>query len=177
MTQMFKQTVQHFRRDESGQVLVPFIIWIPLFLMLIISTIELGTLTVRHTVLERALDQTVREVRLSNAPINAATLKQKICARAKVLTGCSETLHLEMVALNMRNWSAPNTSADCVDTTQTVTSNRTFDHGVPHEMMMLRACYKYKPLTPAGGLGASLAKDAQGYTALVSTSAFVHEPR
>ena len=43
-------------------------------------------------------------------------------------------------------------------------------------MMFLRACYKYTPITPAGTLSSNLPKDAEGYTALVATTAFVHEP-
>jgi hypothetical protein len=42
--------------------------------------------------------------------------------------------------------------------------------------MLLRACYKYRPITPAGTISSSLSKDASGYTALVATTAFVHEP-
>ena len=57
-----------------------------------------------------------------------------------------------------------------------VTPQRSFVHGKQHETMLLRACYRYKPISPTSYLAGSLEKDTQGYTALVSTSAFVHEP-
>ena len=82
-----------------------------------------------------------------------------------------------MVTLNMRSWREPEANADCVDTsTGEVTPQRTFEHGQEHETMMLRACYKYRPISPTSYLAAELPKDAQGYTALVSTASFVHEP-
>ena len=43
--------------------------------------------------------------------------------------------------------------------------------------MLLRACYKFKPVFPTTGLGGQLTKDSEGFTAIVSTSAFVQEPR
>jgi hypothetical protein len=42
--------------------------------------------------------------------------------------------------------------------------------------MMLRACYKYRPITPAGAIAAAMPKDSEGYAAIVSFSAFVQEP-
>jgi hypothetical protein len=53
---------------------------------------------------------------------------------------------------------------------------RQFDPGQPNELMLLRACYKYKPITPVGSVGAAMPKDAEGYAAIVSFSAFVQEP-
>ena len=71
---------------------------------------------------------------------------------------------------------APAASPDCVDTNLTVTPMRSFVHGGQHETMLLRACFKYRPISPGGALASSMYKDDEGYTALVATSAFVHEP-
>ncbi|MCT4557028.1 MAG: pilus assembly protein [Pelagimonas sp.] len=168
--------LRHFRKNENGSIAVPFVIWVPVFLIIIGSSIELGLLTARHAILERALDETVRGLRIGTVDSSSNGLKTAICDRASILPNCENRLHLEMVSLDMRDWSAPNAQAQCVDTTQSVTPNRTFDHGGNHELMLLRACFKYRPTTPTGMLGSALAKDAQGYSALVSASAFVHEP-
>lgn len=177
MIAFVKNTLKDFRNDETGSMVVPFALWTPVFLGLILSAVELGTVTIRSTALERALDKTVRELRLdTGSNVSHAELKQKICDSAAVLPGCSDMLRLEMVALDMHNWSAPPQRADCVDLSQNVNPVRAFNPGGDNQMMMLRACYKYQPITPAGTLSSSLSKDDAGYTAIVSTTAFVHEP-
>jgi len=165
-----------FSKDETGSAVVPFALWSPVLIGLILSTVELGTVTVRHTVLERSLDVAVRDVRLGNTSDHAG-LKQTICDQAGALPDCMERLHLELLPLDMWAYTAPSRTADCVDTTEQVTPNRNFTHGGSNEMMLVRACYKYRPITPAGTLSSSLAKDENGYTALVATSAFVNEPQ
>lgn len=166
-----------FRKDETGSMVVPFALWTPVFLGLILSAIELGTVTIRQTALERALDDTVRDLRLDATNVlTHDQIRTKICESAAVLPACEEMLRLEMVKLNMRNWQAPAQQADCVDVSQAVNPVRGFYKGGDHEMLMIRACYKYQPITPAGTLSSSLPKDAAGYTAIISTTAFVNEP-
>ena len=160
-------------------MVVPFALWTPVFLALIVSSVEIGTITIRHTVLERALDRTVRDMRISGAGASSEIIKQGICDRSPALAECMARLQLEMIKLDMRDWVDPPLNADCTDTSLLegeVTPMRNFQHGGAHEMMLIRACYKFKPVTPAGMVGGSLGKDDEGYTAIVSTSAFVHEP-
>lgn len=178
MKQLCPPALRRFWAREDGSMLVSYSVWLGIFLALIVSTIELGFITARKTVLERSLDQTVRELRLSSAQFSADDLKQKICDRATILSGCLDTLHLEMISLDLRDWREPPHDPSCRDTsTNEVTPMRNFDHGDANEMMLIRACYLYQPITPGGmTLGAFLEKNAQGYAAMVSTSAFVHEP-
>ncbi|MBE9639491.1 TadE/TadG family type IV pilus assembly protein [Salipiger mangrovisoli] len=172
-----KTALRRFGRDEDGSMIVPFALWTPMFVGLLIASVEAGTATMRQTALDRALDQTVREVKIGTGTLYTADqLKEMICARAPILGSCVDTLQLEMIGLDMRDWVAPPASTDCVDTNLAVTPMRNFVNGGAHETMLLRACYKYRPITPGGMLAGSIAKDDQGYTALVATSAFVHEP-
>lgn len=176
MTRSLTSFLRHFRDRDDGSMVVPFALWMPVFILLIVSSIELGTITVRHTVLERALDQTVREIKIGTGAVTHDQLKEAICNKTSVLPECMQTLHLEMIVLDMRNWSQPSDKADCIDAAEPVTPQRNFENGQGGEMMFLRACYKFKPVTPIGSLNASLTTDSQGYTGIVSTSAFVHEP-
>lgn len=168
--------LRRFRAEEDGTTVVAFALWLPLFVAIIVSTIEVGTITVRSVQLERALDQAVREVKIGVTNPTHDTLKANICAKTTVLPGCMQTLHLEMIPLDMRNYTPPPQSADCADISQAATPQRTFRNSGGGHLMFLRACYKFRPLTPAATLNASLPKDADGYTAIVSTSAFVFEP-
>ncbi|MGJ8602710.1 MAG: TadE/TadG family type IV pilus assembly protein [Marivita sp.] len=178
MTRLECKKLRRFLRDESGSVvLLPFVLWLPLFLAVIIAGLEIGALSVRHTQLERGLDLTVREVRLGTGEnLDHDTLKGMICDNTTLLSDCNEMLRLEMIPLSLRNWNEPPRGADCVDTSQPVRPLRQFDAGSANELMMLRACYKYRPITPAGAVAAAMPKDGQGYAAIVSFAAFVQEP-
>lgn len=177
MTRKTRRFLDGFRKDDSGSAVVPFALWTPVFLALILSSVELGTVTIRHTMLERGLDRAVRGLRLNNGgAVGHDALKQQICDKAAVLPNCTQTLHLEMVRLDMFNWIEPPAGTDCADVAEPITPVRNFSVGSNQELMLLRACYKYRPITPAGTISSSLSKDASGYTALVATTAFVHEP-
>ncbi|MBS0125307.1 TadE/TadG family type IV pilus assembly protein [Thetidibacter halocola] len=169
-------SLRRFRTCEDGSMVVPFALWAPVFIGLMVSSIELGSVTVRHSILERAVDQSVRSLKIGALPGDPVTLKSAICDKASILTNCMQNLQLEMIELNMLAWQEPPAKADCVETSTTVTPHRKFDHAGAHDVMLLRACYKFKPLTPLGTLGAGLPKDENGYTGLVSATAFVHEP-
>lgn len=178
MTRTLFKALRRFRDSEDGStMLIPFALWTPVLVGVVLSTIELGTVTIRHQALERSLDQSTRDVRLGTGTIyDHASLKQSICEKTNALPGCMENLQLEMIKLDLRDWSDPPASADCVDTALPVTPQRAFEYGKDNEMMLLRACYKYTPISPAGHLSSALQTDAQGYTAIVSYSAFVQEP-
>lgn len=64
MTRFLSSHLTRFRKEEYGNAVVPFALWMPVFLALILSSIELGTVTIRQTALERAMDDTVRDIRL-----------------------------------------------------------------------------------------------------------------
>lgn len=178
MTRFIKPNMRAFLRDEDGSGhTIEFVLWVPLFLILIIATIEMGAMTMRNTQLERSLDATVREVRLSTGEnLSHDYLKDQICEGAPLLADCSSMLRLEMIPLDLRNWSNPTAGVDCVDTSGAVNPLRQFDAGVDNQLMYLRACYKYQPIAPLGLLAGSLYADEQGYTRITSFSAFVQEP-
>jgi Flp pilus assembly pilin Flp len=178
MTRLFKPKLRAFLRNESGAAnTIEFVLWVPLFLILIVATIEMGALTMRHTQLERALDYTVRDIRLGTGEdLSHSAVKQSICDNASLLVDCESTLQLEMLPLDLRNWSNPPSNVDCSDTSQAVNPLRQFDSGTDNQLMYLRACYKYQPVAPTGVLAGSLYTDDQGYARIVSFSAFVQEP-
>ncbi|MHA6324983.1 TadE/TadG family type IV pilus assembly protein [Roseivivax sp. CAU 1753] len=170
-------SARHFWQKEDGTSVVPFALWMPVFLTLILSGLELSALTVRHTALEKALDQTVRDVRLGTGTnYDHASLKLSICERAAILPNCLQTLRLEMVKLDLRDWITPPDVVQCVDTVEQVLPVVEFEYGRDNELMFLRACYKFQPFSPTTAFSESLVKDANGYSAIVSTAAFVQEP-
>ena len=166
-----------FWKSEEGTSVVPFALWMPVFVAVILSGLELSALTVRHTALEKALDETVRDVRLGTGTLyDHASLKTSICERAAILPACESTLQLEMIKLDLRAWTSPPAQVQCVDTAEPVLPVTQFEYGRDNELMFLRACYKFQPFSPTTAFSESLVKDANGYSAIVSTAAFVQEP-
>ncbi|CUH65570.1 Flp pilus assembly protein TadG [Thalassovita gelatinovora] len=174
---MFKRFLNRFRRSERGSATLEFVIVFPIFVVLMGSSWELGLITMRTTIIERATDLVVRDIRLGtgSAPQHDE-IKQEICDMASILTNCEQNLRIEMIQIDPRNWTEPPAEADCTDASQEVSPVRAFENGQENELMLLRVCFKVDPLFPAVGLGKALVTDDAGQFALVAAAAFVQEP-
>ncbi|MFK7751454.1 MAG: TadE/TadG family type IV pilus assembly protein [Sedimentitalea sp.] len=169
---------KRFRKSEDGHATVEFAITFPSMLFLLLSGVELGMVTLHHSMLERAMDMTVRDIRLGTgtAPQHDE-IKDLICERAGFIDACGENLRLEMIQVDPRDWSDINPNADCTDQSEDVAPVRSFVNGQDNELMVLRACAKIDPVFPTTGLGQNFVKDGAGQYSLISISAFVQEPR
>jgi len=170
--------LKRFSRSEDGHATIEFAITFPAMLFLLLSGVELGMVTLNHSMLERATDMTVREIRLGTgtAPQHDE-IKDLICERAGFIDNCGTNLRLEMIQVDPRNWAEINPDADCTDQSEEVAPVREFVNGQENELMVLRVCAKIDPVFPTTGLGKNFIKDGAGQYSLVSTSAFVQEPK
>lgn len=170
--------LRRFRRSEEGSATLEFAITFPAMLFLLLSGIELGFVTLQHSMLERALDMTVRDIRLGTGTDQQHDkIKSVICAYAGFINDCDNNLRLEMIQRDPFNWVDIPAVADCTDKVKEVNPVRSFENGQENELMFMRACAKIKPVFPTTGLGKNISKDAEGKFALVSMAAFVQEPR
>jgi Flp pilus assembly pilin Flp len=170
--------LRRFLRREDGNATVEFVVVFPVFMLLLVSTFELGLITMRETLLERALDMTVRDIRLGTGTAPQHNdLKDSICDRVSLLPDCQDNLRIEMIRLDPRAWVTPPGDADCTDRSEDVQPVRQFSHGQENDMMLVRVCVKVSPLFPAYGIGGALQKDGAGDYSIVAKSAFVQEPR
>ncbi|WP_323763275.1 TadE/TadG family type IV pilus assembly protein [Marinovum sp.] len=179
MRRILKRVTARFCRDEGGAAsTIEFAIIMPLFALFLGAMVELGWMNIRHAMLERGLDTTVREIRLATGFVPTyETIRDKICASAGIIPDCIATLRLEMKVVDPRAFTGIPDAAECQNSAEDPRPLRNFQSGEDNDIMLLRACYKFEPIFPTTGLGGSLVKDAQGFTAIVSTSAFVQEPR
>ncbi|MEL0436127.1 TadE/TadG family type IV pilus assembly protein [Phycobacter sp. K97] len=167
-----------FRQREDGNATLEFAIIIPAFLMILMSTVELGLVNIRQSQLERALDQTVRGIRLSTGAVaQHDQIRDEVCSRSGFIDNCATSLRLEMVRLDPFNWTGVSAEPDCVNRVEEVQPVRTFTSGQSNQLMLIRACMKFKPIFSDWGLGGSMGKDADGRVSLFAASAFVQEPR
>ncbi|MRU16469.1 pilus assembly protein [Roseovarius sp. A21] len=169
--------LRRFRDDTEGVVTVEFVIIFPVFIALLLIAVELGFITMRYALLERGLDMTVREIRLgTGADWQHDEIKDKICDNALSVAHCKESLRLEMRQKSIRNYTSLSDTVDCTDRAEE-TNPVAFQTGGENDLMVLRACYKYRPLFPAALLGSKLTKDASGDASIVAMTAFVQEPK
>ncbi|SEN57184.1 TadE-like protein [Loktanella fryxellensis] len=169
---------RRFRRSEDGTATIEFVILFPLIWMAFGMAMEAGMYTVQNTMLERGLDLTVREVRLGivKEP-NHALLVTRICANARLLPNCADSLRMEMIRANPRAWTAPSGTVRCIDRAEAKPPAITITNGGNNELMVLRACILIKPLMPFAELGRALVDDnPAGEYALTATSSYVMEP-
>ncbi|KIN63974.1 TadE-like protein [Sulfitobacter noctilucicola] len=178
MIQPVKNFLRRFRRSEDGSALViEFCIFVPLLFGAFLMAVEMGIYSMRQMYLDRGLDLAVRFVRLNtNEDYTHDDIKQMICDNSGWLENCGETLRLEMVSINPRDFAQFEQTADCVDTSEPVEPVRGFTLGRENQMMMLRACIKFDPIYPTSGLGYAFEKDGSGKAKMVSSAAFVQEP-
>lgn len=165
-------------KREDGNATIEFVILFPLFVTILVSSVEIGFITFRHTMLERAVDLTVRDIRLGtgSAP-QYEDIRNAICDRASVIPDCRDNMKIEMIRMDLRAWTPPPADYDCVNHAEEVQPVRSFVNGMQNEMMLLRICAMFEPLFPLGGLGRDLKKSSDtGFTAMISATAFVQEP-
>ena len=171
--------LRRFRKSEDGHAVVEFAITFPAMLMLLLSGVEMGMVSLQHAMLERAMDMTVRDIRLGTGTVpQHDEIKDLLCERAGFIDNCRENMLLQMVQVDPRDWVPLSESANCTDKSEEVAPKIDFKNDAKeNDLMILRACAKIDPVFPTAGLGKNMVKDGAGQYALIAVSAFVQEPR
>lgn len=182
MIHFFKKHAKRFHHDERGNSTVEFVILFPMFIALLLSSVELGMITIRHSMLERGVDMAVRDVRLGTGNMQADqlghnALKTAICDYAMYLPDCENNLKLEMISLDLRTAVNFPNDVDCVDVAEASNPVRSFTAGQANELMLLQVCAVFSPLFPTSTFGDALEKDGSGMATMYTMSAFVQEPQ
>ncbi len=173
-----KRLLTIFRREDRGHASIEFVIMFPLFFWIMVSAIDIGIITMRSALLERALDVVVRDIRLSTgtAP-DHDEIRRRICAANSVVKDCENNLLLEMRIVDLRDWSDLPAQTTCTNQAEETQPLTTFENGMDNQLMILRACAKITPMFGEQGIGPYLHKDSNGDVAIIALSAFVQEPR
>lgn len=165
------------RRDTRGAAAVEFALVVPMLLAIIFSTFEGGWIMLQSIMLDRAVDMTVRELRLGTfANPTHEAMRAKVCERAMVLLNCEASLALELIPITAGVASYPTDDTRCVDRRSEIAPVLRFNGGARSDIMFVRACYVVSPITPGLGLSLALNKDESGALRLISKSAFINEP-
>lgn len=193
MTGRVLKKLRRFRSQEDGMATIEFVFWFPIFMITTYLGVEIGIVAYNHANLERAMDETIQDVRMNriedyDSSIGAqwthTLLKQIICDKAGAIPDCFSNLALEMTSVDPFEASQPILNGDfqdpyCVDTPEEVRGkdDQLFTPGTGSELMILRACVEINPLFFGTALGRLVRMDpVDDQYELHVTTVFVHEP-
>ncbi len=181
MMTRYTERLGRFRKQQDGNATIEFVILFPALMSLFLMGFEAGYYMVRNVMLERAVDISVRDVRLAMGGVpDFDALKQRICDEALILPDCVNSLQVEMqpVPAGPDGISEMRQPVRCIDKESNVdpADGTTYNSGGSNQLMLLRVCALSQPLFPTTGIGVGMRADGQGNYAIVATSSFVNEP-
>jgi hypothetical protein len=180
MIRLFTRFIRDFRK-EDGTASIEFVFIVPMLMTIFMASCESGYFMVRHVMLERAVDMTMRDLRLgllgTPGPDQLRTL---ICSRAVVLHDCMANTKIELQPISSTTFAMPTIPETCKERSATINPlvdpPETVILGGGSELMLVRVCARQNAMFPTTGVGLGLQKDALGGYALIARSAFVNEP-
>jgi len=164
-------------RRENGNATIEFVFLFPMLIMLFLVVFETGLLMTRGVMLDRAVDISMRQLRLGTlSPMSADGLKNSICANTVIIPDCGNVVLIELRPISKTTWTPLSGATTCVNRSEDVQPVLQFQNGLQNEMMLVRVCAVLNPFFPGTGLAAQMQLDSNGDYALVAMSAYVNEP-
>lgn len=169
----FLSRLRRKTRSESGASTVEFTICATVFLTGFFWVFESGLIMTKKMMLERALDMTIRDLRLATSPdYTHDYLKAQICSHTSVFKNCEDNLLLELTPVNLD--AGFTRTASCIDRENEVTPVTTWNQGEANEVVYVRACILVDPMMPEGI--ALFPGVTESGIPLFADSAYVNEP-
>ena len=175
--------ILRFARSEQATATVEFVIVFPVIIMMFLAVFESGAILLKQVMLERALDQTVRFLRITPLAddVPSTQIAAAICDNVVVIPidTCNENLELDLRAIDQVNYYLPDGNALCVDRQNLdVRPANTFRTGrnLQNQLMLVRACMVVDRILPFSGFGLNLTRDDTGGVHMVTSTIFVNEP-
>jgi hypothetical protein len=162
--------MRRFFRSDRAAVTAEFVIGFPVLFLMFLVTIELTFLMVRSTLLQQALEVTMRDVRLGNI-VNPTVieLEEEVCSKISV-PDCDSSMVLEFTRIDQATFAMPASQAPCTRRSPEIMQARASEvyfTGAQNELMVVRACLVVDTVTPMMG-------DA---FEIFARTAFVNEPQ
>lgn len=165
---------------EDGLATVEFVLVFPIAILIMFMAGESAAINVRKTNLDRALEMTIRELRMGMVTNpTSGSLRSSICQKMGNPDNCSNnlTLELNVVSITTSNLTVPSLTATCVNRSANINTQPNFNAGLANELVLVRACYVIDVIFPTSVASVTVADSAGTEHRLISTTAFVNEPR
>jgi hypothetical protein len=165
-----------WRREDGGGA-IELVLVLPLMMTVFLAAYESGFLMVRQIMLERAVDQVVREIRLGQVEDPTPEgMKADICDRTVILDNCAASISINLQTVSKDTWNLPAGEIPCVDRVEEIDPTLIANPNQPSEVMLVRVCVIQEALFPGAGLGLGLVREGDTGYALISVAAFNNEP-
>jgi hypothetical protein len=168
--------VRRFFRDEPGGGAIELVLVLPIAMAIFMASMESALYMTRQIMLDRAVDMTVRNLRLGGyANPDAQLLKDEICDLATAVPDCDSEIRLELRPVSTTTWNLPNESMRCVNQAENINIPDDANPGMQNELMIVRVCIRQDAMFPGTGIGEGLS-NSRGRYRIISVAAFVNEP-
>lgn len=176
MTALLRRLRRRFGR-EDGTATVEFVLLFPVYVAILFSGIEAGIVMTRQVMLERAVDVSMRELRLGQMEDPShARLRDAICEHTVVIRDCRNVLLLELRPIDTTTWSGLQDPTTCVDREEDIQPVTQFLPGGENQLMLVRACVIVDPIVPGSIMAMALPRDPSGGFRLLAATIYVNEP-
>lgn len=170
-------TRARLRRDaKKGSAAIEFAIVAPVFFLFLMGIIEVGTMYVANSILQKATDDAARYIRTGQAQAVNMTQSQfrtYLCSRITTLLACDSNLQIDVRDYSTSYNSASYTSAIGSDGNLDATFNQ-YNIGTAGDVILVRVFYQWAPMTPL--ISPLLKNETNGKHMLTATAAFTNEP-
>lgn len=182
MTRILKRLFRRFRA-EDGSSTVEFVLIFPIVFGIFMTGYDTSMYVTRFAMLDRALDLTMRDLRLGNFPdpdndgeMTHTELKQLVCSRTVLIRDCMENIRIALQPIDTNTFNLPSGPTPCVDRTEPIQPVVSVTPGGADEIMLVRACVIIEGVFPGSAFGTRMVKDANGGYIMTAKSAYVNEP-
>jgi len=167
-----------FARCERGTSTLEFVIVFPLILLVFVAVFETGIILTRQVMMEGALDDAARVLRLAqDLEVSAGDIEAAICDNTSAIPDCDDVLVIDLRVIDPPDYLLPPDDVLCVDRDdRLVRPDNEFDQGSDNELMLIRACAVIDRILPFSGFGLNLTRDATGGLHMVAATILVNEP-
>lgn len=173
-----------FLKDDSGAATIEFLFVFPILFTIFTASFESSMYMARYVMFERAVDLTVRQLRLRTM-VNPTheLLKETICRNGMLIesvTECKQSMKIWMQPIDTGTFAMSAPPRSCVDKSQPIDTDEPpatqYALGVENEIMLLRICMKINPVFPTTAVSVKMPVEDDGSVVMLVTSTFVNEP-
>jgi hypothetical protein len=156
----------------------------PIVFLIFTASFESSMFMARYVMFDRAVDLTVRKLRLGslNKPTHQ-NLKKEICESGMMvgsITDCINSMKIWMQPVNTGNFNMVAPPKSCVDKSQPINVNdppsNEFAYGTDNDIMLMRICMKADPMFPTTAVSVKMPVESDGSYVMLVTTTFVNEP-
>jgi Flp pilus assembly protein TadG len=164
-----------WRRSDDGATAVEFALIAMVFFWIFFGIIEMGLLMIFNNGIEDGVARAARLIRTGQAKnmgLTAAQFREKICDMVVLKSACRSNLVVDV--REYPDFASINPPSPSWDNQGQMQMSSTFQTGSPRRVILVRAFYDWKFITPM--IGALAGNTGHGTFLVTAATAFRNEP-